>query len=76
MTQVMIDLPDELVARIDSYARWRQTTRSDFVRDLAERELGAMLEARRQRIHELLSRPKTGFDGRAVEHVRALRNGR
>ena len=75
MTQVMIDIPDDLVGQIDAYARQMRTTRSDFVRDLAKRELRFASEARRRRIRELLDAPGT-FDGRATEHIREMRDSR
>lgn len=76
MTQVMIDIPDELVERIDTYARQMRTTRSDFVRDLAERELRFTSEARRRRIRELLDTPSPGYGGRSAEYIREARDSR
>ncbi|MDO8211318.1 ribbon-helix-helix protein, CopG family [Conexibacter sp. CPCC 206217] len=76
MAQVMIDLPDDLVGRIDAYARQMRTTRSDFVRDLAKRELRYASEARRERIRELLDRPSRGYGGRATEYIREMRDAR
>ncbi|HST40301.1 MAG TPA: ribbon-helix-helix protein, CopG family [Conexibacter sp.] len=75
MTQVMIDIPDELVDRIDRYARQTRTTRSDFVRELAERELKFTSEARRRRIRELLAEPGS-YGGRATEYIREARDSR
>ena len=40
MAKVMVSLPDEVLARIDSEARRRGTTRSGLLRDAALRELG------------------------------------
>ena len=40
MAKVMVSLPDEVLARIDSEARRRGTTRSSPLRDAALRELG------------------------------------
>jgi metal-responsive CopG/Arc/MetJ family transcriptional regulator len=74
MTQVMIDIPDELVDRIDRYARQMRTTRSEFVREIAERELKFTSEARRRRIRELLAEPSPGYGGRSAEFVREARD--
>lgn len=68
----MISLPDALLARVDDCARQRGTTRSGFLRDLAERELDLDSEARLAAIRELL--------GAAGEHgggsARQLRDQR
>jgi metal-responsive CopG/Arc/MetJ family transcriptional regulator len=76
MAQVMIDIPDELVSRIDAYARQIRTTRSDFMRDLAKRELRCASETRRERIRELLDSPGPGYGGRATEYIREMRDAR
>jgi predicted transcriptional regulator len=40
MTKVLISMPDELVARIDRAAKARKTSRSRFIQEAAEHELG------------------------------------
>jgi len=39
MAKVMISMPDELLDRVDERVRERGTSRSAFLRELAEREL-------------------------------------
>src|SRR5438094_8547709 len=55
MAKVMVSIPDELLARLDGYARARGTTRSGLLRELAERELAIDNEGRRQGITRLLA---------------------
>jgi len=40
MAKVLISMPDELLARVDREADWRGVTRSGFLQDAAQRELG------------------------------------
>jgi metal-responsive CopG/Arc/MetJ family transcriptional regulator len=75
MAKVMISIPDELLDRVDAYARRQQTTRSGLLRVLAERELATDADVRRRRISELLDAPGS-FDGRATEHIREERSSR
>lgn len=53
----MVSLPDELLERIDARARTRHSTRSGFLRELAERELAADAERAQQEIEALLGDP-------------------
>ncbi|MDW5592852.1 ribbon-helix-helix protein, CopG family [Conexibacter stalactiti] len=76
MTVTMIDLPDDLVRQIDALARWKRTTRSELVRDLAEREIAASDDLRRRRIRELLAPPAKGYGGRGTEYIREARDSR
>jgi metal-responsive CopG/Arc/MetJ family transcriptional regulator len=75
MAKVMISLPDSLLERIDAYARARRTSRSAFLRELADRELAAEDAARRERIRELLADP-IHHEGDSVRYIRELRNSR
>jgi metal-responsive CopG/Arc/MetJ family transcriptional regulator len=75
VAKVMISLPDELLERIDAYARSRGTTRSGLLRELAERELAADREARGKRIRELLANPQP-HGGNSVEIIREMRRSR
>ena len=40
MSKVLISVPDELLERIDRAAKARKTTRSRFIEEAAQRELG------------------------------------
>jgi predicted transcriptional regulator len=40
MSKVLISVPDELLVRIDSAAKARRTTRSRFMEEAAQHELG------------------------------------
>ena len=40
MSKVLITVPDELLVRIDRAAKARKTTRSRFIEEAAQRELG------------------------------------
>jgi metal-responsive CopG/Arc/MetJ family transcriptional regulator len=75
MAKVMISLPDDLLERIDAFARQRGTTRSGLLRELAEREMEADLEARGKRIRALLAtaRPHGGDSARLVREMRDAR---
>ncbi len=57
MAKVMVSLPDELLERIDTHARARHSTRSGFLRDLAERELTADAQRSQTEVEALLGDP-------------------
>jgi metal-responsive CopG/Arc/MetJ family transcriptional regulator len=57
MAKVMISLPDDLLERIDVHARARHQSRSDFLRELAERELAAEASEEGLEIEALLGEP-------------------
>ncbi len=75
MAKVMISLPDELLERIDAFARSRSLTRSALLRDLAERELEADWAERQKRIRALLAtaEPQGGDN---VRFIRKMRDSR
>ena len=75
MAKVMISLPDDLLERIDAFARQRGTTRSGWLRELAEREMAADQAARRERIRALLANPGH-HGGDAARLVREMRDSR
>ena len=54
----MISLPDSLLERIDMHVRAQRTTRSAFLRDLAEDKLDADDAARGALVRELLANPE------------------
>ena len=71
----MISLPDSLLERIDMHVRARRTTRSAFLRGLAERDLQAGDAARADSIRRLLdyARPHGGDSARAIREMRRSR---
>lgn len=72
VAKVMISIPDDLLERLDSLARARQETRSGFLQRLAERELKADVELRRQELEELLEMAtvREGMGGDAARLIR------
>ena len=54
VAKVMISIPDDLLDRLDAMAQTRRETRSGLLRRLAERELEAADERRRDEIGLLL----------------------
>jgi metal-responsive CopG/Arc/MetJ family transcriptional regulator len=75
MAKVMISLPDSLLERIDAHVQAHRTTRSAFLRDLAERELRADDSARHERIRKLLENPGH-HGGDSVRFIREMRDSR
>ena len=75
MAKVMVSIPDELLDRLDEYARTRGTTRSGLLRELAERELAIDNEGRRQGITRLLAAAES-HGGHSAQHVRDQRQRR
>ena len=71
----MVSIPDELLARLDEYARTRGTTRSGLLRELAERELANDDDGRRHGIMRLLATAES-HGGRNTQHVRDQRQRR
>lgn len=72
VAKVMISIPDSLLAQLDSLARERQETRSGFLQRLAEREVKADVEQRRQELEELLDKAtvRGGMGGDAARLIR------
>jgi metal-responsive CopG/Arc/MetJ family transcriptional regulator len=75
MAKVMVSLPDELLERIDTRARARHSTRSGFLRDLAERELAADAQRTKAGIEALLGDP-VPLGGDATRLIRQDRRSR
>ncbi len=75
MAKVMVSLPDELLARLDEYARRRGSTRSRLLRELAERELSTDGDRRHGAIARLLAAaaPHGGKTAQAVREQRRAR---
>ncbi|HEY5710111.1 MAG TPA: type II toxin-antitoxin system HicB family antitoxin [Solirubrobacterales bacterium] len=72
VAKVMISIPDNLLERLDALARARQETRSGFLQRLAEREVQADVEQRRQELEELLDKAtvRGGMGGDAARLIR------
>ncbi|HEY7951312.1 MAG TPA: type II toxin-antitoxin system HicB family antitoxin [Solirubrobacterales bacterium] len=72
VAKVMISIPDSLLERLDALARARQETRSGFLQRLAEREVKADIEQRRQELEELLGKAtvRGGMGGDAARLIR------
>jgi HicB_like antitoxin of bacterial toxin-antitoxin system len=71
VAKVMISIPDQLLERIDDYARSTRETRSGFLQRVAERELAAANARRREEIEELLGKVKLeGLPGNAAQLIR------
>jgi metal-responsive CopG/Arc/MetJ family transcriptional regulator len=75
MAKVMISLPDSLLERIDAHVRAHRTTRSSYLRQLAERDLAANDAARSARIRELLANPGH-HGGNSAQLIREMRDSR
>lgn len=75
MAKVMVSMPDELLADIDRTAEQRGTTRSGYLRALAEQDLGDAARRRAERIAEIrrTGPARTGHGGNAAEQVKAHR---
>lgn len=71
----MISLPDSLLERIDTHVRAQRTTRSAYLRELAEQKLDADDDARRERIRELLKNPGH-YGGGDEQAIRQMRDSR
>lgn len=72
MPAVTIDLPDELLAKLDRLARWRRTTREALLTDAVADKLVRYDEARRARGRELLA-DLPPQDGQATRWIREMR---
>jgi HicB_like antitoxin of bacterial toxin-antitoxin system len=57
VAKVLISLPDDLLSRIDEFAKRSAETRSGFLQRLAEREIAADNARRRKEFEELLGPP-------------------
>ena len=75
MAKVMVSLPDELLERIDTHARARHSTRSGFLRDLAERELTADAQRSQTEVEALLGDP-VRLGGDSTKLIRQDRRSR
>jgi metal-responsive CopG/Arc/MetJ family transcriptional regulator len=71
VAKVMISIPDQLLKRIDDYARSKRETRSGFLQRVAERELVSGDVQRRKELEGLLHKVKLeGLSGDATQLIR------
>lgn len=75
VAKVMISIPDDLLERIDAYAKSAGETRSGFLQRLAEEAIAMDDAARRREIEELLG-PPVNLGGNAAELLRQSRDSR
>jgi oligoribonuclease (3'-5' exoribonuclease) len=69
VAKVMISIPDQLLRRIDAYARSRHETRSGFLQRIAEREISSDEANRLKEIEKLLG-PPVALGGEAARLIR------
>jgi metal-responsive CopG/Arc/MetJ family transcriptional regulator len=70
----MISMPDELLVKVDRQARKAGTTRSGWLREIAEHAIENDAEARAERIREFLARARPWGEGDSAAWVRADRD--
>jgi Ribbon-helix-helix protein, copG family len=72
VAKVMISIPDDLLARLDTQARANGESRSGLLRRLAERELDRAHAAKRREIESLLDKAtvRGGMGGDAARLIR------
>lgn len=75
MAKVMVSLPDDLLRAVDIAADRRGTTRSGYLRKIAEEELQRRSILRAQRMKEIdeMDGSSTGHGGGVAELVKATR---
>jgi metal-responsive CopG/Arc/MetJ family transcriptional regulator len=76
VAKVMISIPDKLLERIDAHARASRETRSGFLRRVAEREIDAEEEQRREEIRRLLDLATAPMGGEGTQMIREDRDSR
>jgi hypothetical protein len=67
--KVMISLPDDLLERLDAYARAKHETRSGLLQQLVEREISSEGAYRRREFEDLLG-PPVDLGGDAAQLIR------
>lgn len=72
MAKVMISMPDELLEQVDRRAKQAGTTRSGWLRELAERALENDTQARAERMRAYLdsAQPRGGDSARWIREDR------
>jgi metal-responsive CopG/Arc/MetJ family transcriptional regulator len=76
VAKVMISMPDELLEKVDRHARKAGTTRSGWLREIAEHAIANDAEARAERIREALARMTAwgGHEATGADWIRADRD--
>jgi HicB-like antitoxin of HicAB toxin-antitoxin system len=69
VAKVLISIPDDLLARIDEYAKRSAETRSGFLQRLAEKEIAADDALRKKEFEDLLG-PPVPLGGDAVRKIK------
>jgi hypothetical protein len=72
VAKVLISIPDDLLSRIDEFAKRSSETRSGFLQRLAEREIAADNARRTKEFEDLLGPPLPG----GGDAVRLIKEGR
>jgi hypothetical protein len=75
VAKVLISIPDDLLSRIDEYAKRAAETRSGFLQRLAERELAVDNARRKEEFEELLG-PPLHLGGNTVQKIKEGREGK
>jgi metal-responsive CopG/Arc/MetJ family transcriptional regulator len=75
MAKVMISLPDSLLARIDAHVQAHRTSRSRFLREVAERALATADAALADDVRKILATaaPHGGDNVRVIREMRRAR---
>ena len=73
VAKVLISIPDDLLSRIDEFAKRSAETRSGFLQRLAEREIAADNARRKTEFEELLG-PPLRLGGDAAQMIREDRD--
>lgn len=77
MAKVMISMPDDLLASVDSEAARRKTTRSGLLQDLARREVGRpSKEELMAKLEEIRSWSRSDEPFDVVEEIHKMRDER
>lgn len=77
VAKVMISMPDDLLERLDARAKVSGETRSGFLRQLTERELGSADLGRREEVERLLDLLAVEpLGGNAAQIIREARDSR
>jgi hypothetical protein len=69
VAKVLISLPDDLLSRIDEYAKRSAETRSGFLQRLAESEIAADNARRKKEFEDLLG-PPLHLGGNTVQKIK------
>jgi hypothetical protein len=73
VAKVLISIPDDLLSRIDEFAKRSAETRSGFLQRLAEREIAADNARRKKEFEDLLG-PPLRLEGDAAQMIREDRD--